>query len=149
MTAVSKSELIDHIGWDLALAFARWKDRFHTLMLENGCPWVAEARGGLIQYIGPGGIAQNVLVQKSGLTKQAVQQHLDHLTKEGVIKRQGDPDDARRKRVYLSDKGQEAAGIANDVKRQIETEMERELGQASFARLKAALQQIARAASQD
>lgn len=137
--SVTKTELIDHIGWDLARAFSAWKISFNQKMVEHGCVWMAEARGGLLQHIGAEGVAQNELVQKAGLTKQAVQQQLDDLVKDGVVERVADEDDARKKRVQLTQKGIQVAGIANSVKRELESDMRRQLGAERFQTLQSAL----------
>ncbi|MBD3664265.1 winged helix-turn-helix transcriptional regulator [Sulfitobacter sp. TSTF-M16] len=129
---MSKRDPIDHLGWHLHQAFAAWKDRFNVAMAARGCPWMVEARGALVQYIGADGVAQNVLVRKSGLTKQAVQQHLDDLVADDVVARVADRDDARRKRVVLTDKGQAAARVADTVKREIEAEVRSQIGAAAF-----------------
>lgn len=135
--------LLDHIGWDLFRAFAVWKNLFARKMSDRGCVWVSEARGALLQHIGPGGISQNMLVEKSGLTKQAVQQHLDDLTHDGILERVPDKQDARRKRVQLTPKGLESQIIANEVKMEIEAELRQMIGATRFEALVHALREIA------
>ncbi|MFC6583286.1 MarR family winged helix-turn-helix transcriptional regulator [Sulfitobacter aestuariivivens] len=101
----------------------------------DGRAWLSvdgRGTGALVQYIGADGVAQNVLVRKSGLTKQAVQQHLDDLVADDVVARVADRDDARRKRVVLTDKGQAAARVADTVKREIEAEVRSQIGAAAF-----------------
>lgn len=143
MRRTERPELLDHVGWRLHQAFAHWKALFSQKMAERGCVWVAEARGGLMQHIGPDGISQNQLVQRSGLTKQAVQQHLDELTRDGVIRRTPDPNDARKKRVELTAKGIESQHIANDVKREIENEFRSIVGESDFGQFSKALRALA------
>jgi len=136
---LAKPELIEHIGWDLARAFSAWKIQFNRRMVEHGCVWMAEARGGLLQHIGAEGILQNDLVKRTGLTKQAVQQHLDDLASDGVVERIPDPRDARKKRVQLTQAGLEASKIANKVKREIEAEIRGQLGADRFTEMQSAL----------
>ncbi|MEO0542233.1 MAG: MarR family winged helix-turn-helix transcriptional regulator [Pseudomonadota bacterium] len=142
MTDPNEPELLEHIGWRLHVVFQRWKTLFAQKMVEQGCPWIAEARGELIQHISRKGVGQNVLVERSGLTKQAVQQHLDALAADGVIERVSDPKDARKKRVLFTDKGIDSLHRANAVKREIESEFIELLGKKEFAQLSKALQRL-------
>ncbi|MGC3938807.1 MarR family winged helix-turn-helix transcriptional regulator [Roseobacter sp. EG26] len=142
MAKIDKPELLDHVGWRLFQAYKHWKMLFTEKMVQRGCPWVAEARGALMQHIGPGGVSQNAIVEKSGLTKQAVQQHLDGLVKDGIIERLPDPKDARKKRVRLTHKGVESQHIANEVKKEIEQNFLTRLGEQKFLTMKEALTEI-------
>lgn len=139
MTQKDKPELLDHVGWRLHLAYREWKTLFAQKMVERGCPWVAEARGALMQHIGPSGTSQQAIVEKSGLTKQAVHLHLDDLVQDGIIERLPDPQDARKKRVQLTPKGLESQHIANEVKQEIEQSFEALLGPKRHQEFRAAL----------
>lgn len=138
----AKPELIDHIGWDLVRAAGAWKLQFTRAMVEHGFGWYAEARGALIQHIGHNGIAQSELAQRAGMTKQAVQQHLDELVKDGVLERAADSGDGRRKLVRFTDRGFEALEVANRIKRKIESDYLRAIGCADMQKLQAALRVI-------
>lgn len=135
-------ELIDHIGWDLWRASAAWKRRFRGAMVAKGHLWYGEARGSLIQYIGRDGIQQNEIVSKAGMSKQAVQQHLDDLVADGVVERAPDPEDARRKLVRFTEMGMQALSDANVIKRTIEKDFESIVGKADAPVLKRALAKI-------
>lgn len=135
-------ELIDHIGWDLWRASAVWKRRFREAMVSRGHAWYGEARGNLIQYIGRDGIQQNDIVGKAGMSKQAVQQHLDDLVTDGVVERGPDPKDARRKLVRFTEEGMQALSDANVIKRAIEKDFETIVGKADTRVLKQALARI-------
>lgn len=135
-------ELIEHIGWDLWRVTQGWKQRFNTEMVARGYAWFGEARGSLIQHIGRNGIPQNELVLRAGMTKQAVQQQLDDLVRDGAVERTSDPKDARKKLVRFTDIGFEAMSAANDVKRGIEAEYQDLIGKDALDALKAALHKI-------
>lgn len=135
-------ELIDHIGWDLWRVTQGWKQRFNADMVALGYAWFGEARSNLIQHIGPGGVPQNELVVRAGLTKQAVQQQLDDLVRDGAVERIPDPDDARKKLVQYTDVGFEAMSAANDVKRLIEAEYRELIGKDAMTALKTSLHKI-------
>ncbi|MEP0519535.1 MAG: MarR family transcriptional regulator [Hyphomicrobiales bacterium] len=138
----TKPDLIDHIGWDLWRVTQGWKQRFHADMVGRGYAWFGEARGNLIQHIGRHGIPQNELVLRAGMTKQAVQQQLDDLVRDGALERISDPKDARKKLVQFTDLGIEAMSAANDVKRDIEAEYAEIIGKDAMTALKGFLNTI-------
>ncbi|MEO1312564.1 MAG: MarR family winged helix-turn-helix transcriptional regulator [Pseudomonadota bacterium] len=117
---MTETPLIDHIGWDLWRLTGHWKARYSAAMVAAGFHWYADARGNLMPLIGRDGVAQNDLVARAGMTKQAVQQHLDSLTRDGVITRVSDPGDARRKRIMFTAKGLASLDAANAIKAEIE-----------------------------
>lgn len=136
-------ELIDHIGWKLWRATQNWKRRFEEEMVKRGFDWFAGARGSLFQHIGPNGIAQIDLARRAKMTKQAVQQHLDDLKRDGVIERVPDPRDARRNRIRLTGYGIQAAHEANRVKLDIEAEYVAVIGEQQFRELHLLLDKVA------
>ncbi len=135
-------ELIDHIGWDLWRATDAWTRRFTEEMVSQGFTWFGEARGGLVQHIGHDGLPQNALARKAGMSKQAVQQQLDDLVADDVVERVADAGDARRKLVQLTPEGLRAFEVANKIKRAIEMDYRRLLGDAAFETMKRALGRI-------
>ncbi|MEL7525898.1 MAG: MarR family winged helix-turn-helix transcriptional regulator [Pseudomonadota bacterium] len=139
---MTKYKKPDHVGWDLWQATAVWKQRFTRGMVEHGHNWYAEARGSLMQFLSDEGIAQTTLTELSGLTKQAVQQHLDDLTNDGIIRRVPDASDKRRKLVVLTEKGLRALQDATSVKLKIEQDYQHALGKDKLDGLKAALAAI-------
>lgn len=138
----AKPELIDHIGWDLTRAARAWKSQFTDRMIAEGFTWYAEARGALIQHIGHDGIAQSELAQRTGMTKQAVQQHLDDLVEDGILERVADAGDARRKLVRFTNRGFAALEVANGIKREIEKGYLQTIGRSDMKTLHAALRVI-------
>jgi len=140
MTA-SKTDFtsIDHIGWDLWRATQSWKRRFTSDMVAAGFGWYGEARGGLIQHIGTNGIAQIDLAARTSMSKQAVQQHLDDLVRDGIVERLADANDARKKQIRFTPAGIKALKAANRIKQQIEADYRRLIGPAAMKELARAL----------
>ncbi|MBL4786282.1 MAG: MarR family transcriptional regulator [Cohaesibacteraceae bacterium] len=137
-----KPDLIDHIGLELWRATRSWKQHLNEVMVENGYMWFGEARGKLIQYIRFSGTPQTELALKTSMTKQAIQQHLDDLVKDGIVERISDPADARKKLVKLSVAGMEAFRTANKAKREIEQRYEARIGKEGMMALRRALELI-------
>jgi DNA-binding MarR family transcriptional regulator len=124
--------LIDHVGWRLWRLARRWKVEFDAEMVARGFAWVAEARGGVIGHLRPGGLPQSALTTAMGITKQAVQQHVDDLVAEGAVERILDPNDKRGRIVRLTPRGVASIVEGNEVKRQIERRYIALVGQERF-----------------
>lgn len=126
---------LDHIGARLWTASQTWKARFTEEMVAAGHGWYAEARSSVTPYIGAKGVRQADLVRAVGLTKQAVQQLVDDLEKEGIVERRPDPKDRRGKIVAFTDKGASAQRDADRVKLVVEAEFRQKLGETDYAQL--------------
>ncbi|MCZ4272348.1 MarR family transcriptional regulator [Maritalea porphyrae] len=137
-----KPELIDHIGLDLWSAAHSWRQRLIREMVIKGYDWFDGAPGMLTMHIGPNGISQTALQTKTSLSKQAVQQLLDKLERDGIIVRTQNPKDKRAKLVRFTDIGLQAFTLANEVKLNIESEYENHLGQEQFKLFKKFLAQV-------
>lgn len=139
----SYPELIDHVGWRLWNAAARWKEAFDAGMVARGYPWYAEARSGVLVHVGGKGIRQSALVRRMRLSKQAVQQLVDELVADGIVERLPDPADARGRIVVLTAAGNRLARVANEVKRELDAEARHKLGDEGFEALMIALRRLA------
>ena len=134
--------LIEHVGWRLWQASQIWQNRFRRGMVDAGYPWFNEARATMVPYIGRAGSRQSDLAARSGLTKQAVQQLIDALVRDGVVERSPDPDDARGRLVYFTAAGMQLLADANVVKQRIEQEFNSAIGAAALARLNTELARL-------
>ncbi|MGI9484955.1 MAG: MarR family winged helix-turn-helix transcriptional regulator [Geminicoccaceae bacterium] len=134
---------IDHLGWRLWCASQTWKEQYLAGMLASGHDWYAEARSSIIPYLDREGTRQVVLVERMGLSKQAVQQLVDDLESEGIVERRPDPADRRGKIVAFTQKGMKAQSDANRVKREVEADFCAKLGARDFAKLDELLRRLA------
>lgn len=135
-------ETIDHIGIALWQAAWDWRRRFADEMAARGYPWHREARGEVLAHLGPSGRAQSELTAAMGMTKQAVQQLLDQLERDGVIKRVSDPSDKRARRIELTELGLRDYAAQTMVKRAIEERYRIRLGHDLFVHLETALRKL-------
>ena len=135
--------LPDHVGWRLWQASRAWQAEFAAVMREAGHGWFSEARAGLLGHIPRRGIRQAALIERAGISKQAVQQLLDGLEAEAVIERLPDPQDKRGKLVHYTAAGLAALGDGDRVKLDIEHGYRERLGQGPFDALMAALRGLA------
>jgi len=141
----SAALLVDHIGVDLWQAAEAWRNQLHSQMVERGHAWYGDARGAIAANLHPSGLPQSELVSRMGLSKQAVQQLLDRLEDDGIIRRVSDPEDRRGKRVEYTAVGQVALRDAIKIKRRMESELRARLGERAFESLRAALRDVAHA----
>lgn len=130
---------IDHIGVDLWHAALAWKQRAHAEMVKRGHTWYGDARSVIAIHLDPQGTPQSELVTRVGLSKQAVQQLLDSLEAEGIIRRETCSVNRRRKNVLYTKKGLRSVRDSIAVKRQIEAEYRARLGDEMFNVFRAAL----------
>ena len=134
--------LIDHVGWRLWRLARLWKEEFDAEMIRRGHPWITEARGAVIGQLRPGGLPQSALTASLGVSKQAVQQFVDELVREGAVERIVDPNDARGRIVRLTARGVAFIEEGIAVKRQIEAEYVGVIGEKRFAALNKALDEL-------
>lgn len=133
---------IDHIGWDLWRATQVWKRDLTREMIARGFDWYGESRGLLIGQIGVRGIAQSELAARTNTSKQAVQQQLDELVRDGFVRRSVDPADARKKMLELTRDGRQVLEAITESKLEIENRYQKRMGPEQFAKLKSGLNMI-------
>jgi DNA-binding MarR family transcriptional regulator len=136
---------IDHVGLDLWRAASAWRARLHREMVARGHTWYGDARGAVAQSLDVKGLSQSDLVLRMGISKQAVQQVLDGLEAEGIIRREPDPDDRRGKRVVYTAEGLRAVRDANVIKRALERELRARIGSRAVDELRRALGEVTQA----
>ncbi len=127
--------LPDHIGWRLWQAAMLWRDAYLAEMQAAGHHWFGKAQSNVLAHLDPCGSRQTGLVERSGLSKQAVQQLVDDLEASGIVYRAPDPQDKRAKIVRYTDAGKAALQDGARIKRQIEARMARGLGEGDLAKL--------------
>lgn len=147
--ARGKVELPEHVGWLLWQAGNLWLQRFVEEMQQAGHAWFGPAQARLMGYIDRRGVAQRALVEKAPMTKQAVNQLLAELEREGVIVRAIDPDDRRARIVRYTDKGLAALADADLIKGRIEAQLAQALSARELETTKRRLAALARALDAD
>jgi DNA-binding MarR family transcriptional regulator len=121
-------ESIEHVGIVLWRAATMWRTEFREKMAERGYPWHMTAAGEVLSQLGPSGISQSALTDLMGVSKQAVQQLVDQLEAQGVVRREPDPTDGRARTVMLTELGLKDFAERNRVKRAIEARYRDKLG---------------------
>jgi DNA-binding MarR family transcriptional regulator len=103
---------------------------------------LAPAHLSVLRYPGPQGRRPSDLAAETGMTKQATNYLLGELERLGYLVREGDPQDRRSKRIGLTARGVDAARNIRKTVRQVEADLERELGAEDFARLRRLLVEL-------
>ena len=137
-----EESLPDHIGWRLWQANRAWLKAFAEAMRADGHGWFTESRAGLMGLIPRSGIRQSALIERTGTTKQAVQQLLDGLEAEGIVERVADPLDGRGNLVRYTEKGLRALRDGDRIKREIEGQYREKIGAERFDALMDALRAL-------
>ncbi len=135
-------ELLDHVGWRLWAASQLWIDQFIAEMRAADYPWFGRAQANVLGHMERDGTPQGLLVERLGLSKQAVQQLIDDLVTRGLVERVPDPADRRARIIRFTDRGLAMLTDANRIKRRIERRLMDRLGkkdQQTLARLLARL----------
>lgn len=119
-----------------------WRDALSAALADQGQAIVAGACGDLLLLVPAEGIAQTVLAERAGLSKQAVQQMLDRLESAGAVRREADPRDRRAKRVVATEHGLAARAARRRVELALEAELREELGKKLFGKLRKGLRRL-------
>jgi len=93
----------------------------------------------VLRYPGPNGRRPSELAAEVGASKQAMNYLLGQLENLGYVSRRADPHDLRSKRVDLTPRGEALRRAIRRTVTKIEEELEAELGEASYAQLRALL----------
>lgn len=116
-----------------------WRDQYRQEMARRGYPWHLTAVGDLLDHLPAVGISQAALSATTGMTKQAVQQLLDQLEANGILKRETDPGDKRARRIVLTELGLRNLADRALVLAEIEANARESLGKKPFKKLKKTL----------
>lgn len=142
------------LGYLLLRCAQVWSDRalerVNTEAAERGLtmPPMREAHTRLLPHLGaPEGIRITELARRVGVTKQAVQPLVAELAEAGVVRVVTDPEDARARRVFLTDFGVGALAHGTGVLLAIEAELG--LGAADVRALKSLLPKLLAALEAD
>jgi DNA-binding MarR family transcriptional regulator len=96
----------------------------------------------VLQFPGPDGVRPGTLAERTGMSKQAMNQLLRSLENLGYIIRSDAPDEGRARIVRFTKRGRAAYSRVHGILRDIEQEWSAELGPEDFAQLKELLSRV-------
>ncbi|HEX4298812.1 MAG TPA: MarR family transcriptional regulator, partial [Devosia sp.] len=129
--------MTDDLGKALDGAADAWRRAFRREMEGQGLS--AGAASELLTHLPAAGLPQTALTQRAGLSKQAVQQLLDQLEAEGLVRREIDAADKRARQVRLTAAGQRHLELRHEVRDRLAVQIEERLGKKLSAKLDKAL----------
>jgi DNA-binding MarR family transcriptional regulator len=109
---------------------------------EAGFTDLVSAHFAVLRYPGPQNRRPSDCAAEAAMTKQAMNYLLGQLEQLGYLTREEDPEDQRSKRIRLTARGNAATHNIRETVRQIEAELEREIGAEQFADLRELLAQV-------
>ena len=117
---------------DLSLAslFAGWAlaDELQRRLAADGLDDLRFADGFVFQHLVGGPMTIGALAERLGVTQQAVSKAVADLERRGYVARGPDPDDARARRVALTERGEAAIAGGRRHRAAIEAEVAAKLG---------------------
>jgi DNA-binding MarR family transcriptional regulator len=109
---------------------------------EAGFTDLVPAHFAVLRYPGPQNRRPSDCAAEAAMTKQAMNYLLGQLEQLGYLTREEDPEDQRSKRIQLTERGNAATQNMRQTVRQIEAELEQEIGAEQFADLRRLLAQV-------
>ena len=103
---------------------------------EAGFTDVVPAHFAVFRYPPPEGRRPSDLAIDAGMTRQAMGYLLGQLEQLDYLTREDDPADQRSKRIHLTERGYAAAQTIRQAVREIEADLETDLGRQQFAELR-------------
>jgi DNA-binding MarR family transcriptional regulator len=116
------------LGTRLLLASRALFDELHRRLALAGHEGLRPAHGFLFQALGPSGASASEIAERLGVTKQAARLIIDELEGLGYVERTEDPDDARRRPVHLTSRGEDALQCSEEAFEHLRAELAGELG---------------------
>jgi DNA-binding MarR family transcriptional regulator len=110
--------------------------RMIAALHDAGFTDVVPAHFAVLRYPPPEGRRPSDAAADAGITRQAMGYLLGQLEELGYLTREDDTADQRSKRIHLTERGYAAAHISRQAVREIEAELEAELGREEFALLR-------------
>ena len=136
--------MADDLGKLLQTASDSWQAELRRALSDHIPPAALGAGAAVLVHLDPvSGTSQTALTAQMSLSKQAVQQLLDQLEAQGLVRREPDPADRRAKRVVLTGSGAEAAAARAKASAGLDERLRERLGRKRFKGLRKALRELA------
>lgn len=133
-----------NLGFLLAKASQRWNELLWAGFSEHGFGEVRPSYGSvLVPLFEEDGLRMGEIAERSRLSKQTMTTMVRLAERDGLVVREGDPDDARATRVRLSDRARAFAPVAERVLAQLDRQVVAELGERDRQTVIASLSKLA------
>lgn len=133
----------DNLGFLLAKASARWNAALAQSFAERGFPEVRPAYGSiLLPLFEEDGLRIGQLGERARLSKQTMTTLIAQMERDGLVRRERDPADARARRVVLTDRAHRFQPVAEDVLADLEARVAEHLSPSATAALSRSLKRL-------
>jgi len=133
----------DNLGFLLAKASQRWNELLYERFCAAGYPEVRPSYGSvLLPLFEEDGLRMGQIAQRARLSKQTMTTMVRLCERDGLVRRERDPGDARASRIYLSDRGRAFQPAAGKVLRELDVRVLATLGQRRREALLRALKEV-------
>jgi DNA-binding MarR family transcriptional regulator len=120
----------DNLGFLLAKASQRWNELLAERFAAHGFGEVRPSYGSvLLPLFEEDGLRIGEIAQRARLSKQTMTTMVRLCERDGLVRRERDPSDARASRIYLSDRGRAFQPVAVEVLRELDVRVLATLGQ--------------------
>jgi DNA-binding MarR family transcriptional regulator len=130
------------VGAMLRLPWEAVRARMLAGLHARGYRDLVAAHLNVLQYPGPHGLSPSELASQLRMSKQATNYLLGQMEQLGYLERRPESGDARRKRIWLSPRGQRAGRAIREIVSEVEAEWEHELGADHFAQFMTLLREL-------
>ena len=127
--ADSGNETRANLGFLLAKASQRWNEVLYAHFSERGYGEVRPAYGSLLlPLFEEDGLRMGELARRARLAKQTMTTMVRMLERDGLVRRETDPDDGRATRIHLTERALSFRPVAEHVLRELDQLVRRSLG---------------------
>lgn len=132
-----------NLGYLLAKATQRWNELLHAEFVHGGYPEVRPSYGSvLIPLFEEDGLRMGELAARARLAKQTMTTLVRLAERDGLVRRERDPDDGRAFRIFLTARARSFEPVAEGVLARLDARVERRLRPAEREVLAKSLQEV-------
>jgi DNA-binding MarR family transcriptional regulator len=133
----------ENLGFLLAKASQRWNELLAERFAERGYPEVRPAYGSiLIPLFEEDGLRMGELAARARLAKQTMTTMVRLLERDGLVRRERDPDDGRATRVHLTARSRSFRSVAEQVLGELDRHVGARLGSRRRSTLTTTLKEV-------
>ncbi len=133
----------ENLGYLLAKATQRWNELLHAGFVQEGFPEVRPSYGSvLIPLFEEDGLRMGELAARARLAKQTMTTLIRLAERDGLVRRERDPEDGRAFRIFLTARARSFQPAAERVLARLDARVERRLSAAEREVLTTSLQEV-------
>jgi MarR family transcriptional regulator, lower aerobic nicotinate degradation pathway regulator len=133
----------ENVGYLLAKASQRWNELLYERFRREGFKEVRPSYGSIVlPLFEEDGLRMGELAERARLSKQTMTTMIRLIERDGLVRRQRDPEDRRAFRVYLTARARSFRPVAESVLCELDELVEERLSHAELSRLKTSLKEV-------